>query len=92
MIRIVKTKEPQIHEGSSQVLLRLAAFVLALCAGGLFLLVLGNNPIAIVRHHPVRCVPLGDGHSGNHQNYDSAVDRLARRHARLQDEVLEHRR
>lgn len=44
MIRIVKTKEKSRKQ---QMLLRLAAFVLALCAGGLFLLVLGNNPFAI---------------------------------------------
>ena len=44
MIRIVKTKEKSKKQ---QMLLRLAAFVLALCAGGLFLLVLGNNPFAI---------------------------------------------
>ena len=44
MIRIVKTKEKSRRE---QMLLRLAAFVLALCAGGLFLLVLGNNPFAV---------------------------------------------
>ncbi len=44
MIRIVKTREKSKKQ---QMLLRLAAFVLALCAGGLFLLVLGNNPFAI---------------------------------------------
>lgn len=44
MIRIVKTKEKSKKQ---QMLLRLAAFVLALCAGGLFLLILGNNPFAI---------------------------------------------
>ncbi len=44
MIRIVKTKEKSKKQ---QMLLRLAAFVLALCAGGLFLLVLGNNPFAV---------------------------------------------
>lgn len=44
MIRIIKTKEKSKKQ---QMLLRLAAFVLALCAGGLFLLVLGNNPFAI---------------------------------------------
>nr|WP_297279840.1 ABC transporter permease [uncultured Butyricicoccus sp.] len=44
MIRIVKTKEKSRRE---QMLLRLAAFILALCAGGLFLLVLGNNPFAV---------------------------------------------
>ena len=44
MIRIVKTKEKSRRE---QMLIRLAAFVLALCAGGLFLLVLGNNPFAV---------------------------------------------
>lgn len=44
MIRIVKTKEKSKKQ---QMLLRLVAFVLALCAGGLFLLVLGNNPFTI---------------------------------------------
>lgn len=44
MMRIVKTKEKSPHE---QLLLRLGAFVLALCAGGLFLLILGNNPFAV---------------------------------------------
>ncbi len=44
MMRIVKTKEKSAKE---QFLLRLGAFVLALCAGGLFLLLLGNNPFAV---------------------------------------------
>ena len=44
MIRVIKTKEKSKKQ---QMMLRLAAFVLALCAGGLFLLVLGNNPFAI---------------------------------------------
>lgn len=44
MMRIVKTKEKSRQQ---QWILRLGAFFLALCAGGLFLLVLGNNPFAV---------------------------------------------
>ena len=44
MIRVIKTKEKSKKQ---QMMLRFAAFVLALCAGGLFLLILGNNPFAI---------------------------------------------
>lgn len=44
MMRIVKTKEKSRQQ---QWVLRLGAFFLALCAGGLFLLMLGNNPFAV---------------------------------------------
>ena len=44
MIRVIKTKEKSKKQ---QMMLRFVAFVLALCAGGLFLLILGNNPFAI---------------------------------------------
>lgn len=44
MMRIVKTKEKSRQQ---QWILRLGAFFLALCAGGLFLLMLGNNPFAV---------------------------------------------
>lgn len=44
MIRIVKTKE----KNSRQMMgIRLAAFLLSLCAGGLFILMLGYNPFEI---------------------------------------------
>ena len=44
MIRIVKTKEKNAKQ---MALIRLGAFLLALCAGGLFVLVLGYNPFEI---------------------------------------------
>ncbi len=44
MIRIVKTKEKNAKQ---MALIRLGAFLLALCAGGLFVLVLGYNPLEI---------------------------------------------
>lgn len=44
MIRVVKTKE----KNSKQMMgIRMAAFLLSLCAGGLFILLLGYNPLTI---------------------------------------------
>lgn len=46
MIRIIKTKEKTAHQ---MALVRLGAFALALCAGGLFILLLGYNPLEVYR-------------------------------------------
>ena len=46
MIRVVKTKEKTAQQ---MLLIRLGAFLLALAAGGLFILMLGFHPIDVYK-------------------------------------------
>lgn len=44
MIRVIKTKEKTAHQ---MLMIRLGAFLLSLCAGGLFVLLLGYHPLEV---------------------------------------------
>ena len=65
-IRVVKKAELGKRE---TLILRLEAIILALVAGGLFILLIGQNPFVIYQ-----TILTGDGDSGNRENYDSASD------------------
>ena len=73
LIRVVKKAELGSRE---TFILRLEAILLALVAGGLFILIIGQNPFVIYKTIITGALRAG-WPSSDGENCDSAVDRVA---------------
>ena len=77
-IRVVKKAELGKRE---TLILRLEAIVLALVAGGFFILLIGQNPFVIYQTIVTGALRSGDGDTGDGQNHDSTFNCVAGRDA-----------